>query len=142
MIWDERLLGPVWTHIEVLGRVFGRFCLTFWRHMHAVWWLQWYRYEIQISYWDTVIQICDTDQLLRYNDTGMGYISVIEIHRYNDTNMRYRQLRYRWDTCLWGSSEYTQRLWAMYLGAFVLWGLDYACTDMMRYEIVFPCLSV
>ena len=27
MIWDERPLGPVWTYIQALGRVFGRFCL-------------------------------------------------------------------------------------------------------------------
>ena len=27
MIWDERPLGPVWTHTEALGCVFGRFCL-------------------------------------------------------------------------------------------------------------------
>ncbi|GAY64362.1 hypothetical protein CUMW_232940 [Citrus unshiu] len=40
--------------------------------------------------------------------------------------MRYRPL---------GPSEYTQRLWVVCLGAFVPWGLDYACTDMMRYEM-------
>ena len=28
------------------------------------------------------------------------------------------------------------------LGTFVFWGLDYACTDMMRYKIVFSCLTV
>ena len=64
--------------------------------------IQRYRYEIQISYRDTKIQIWDTDQLQRYNDTDMRYRSIIEIQRYNDTYMRYRPLRYRWDTGLWG----------------------------------------
>ena len=52
--------------------------------------IQRYRYEIQISYRDTMIQIWDTDQLLRYSDTDMGCRSVIEIQRCNDTDMGYR----------------------------------------------------
>ena len=76
MIWDERHLGPVWTHTEALGRVFGRF--YFYMHAVHIWIqflrysdtdmgyrsvikIQWYRYGIQLSYRDTVIQIWDTD---------------------------------------------------------------------------------
>ena len=146
MIWDERPLGPVWTHIEALGRVFGRFCLwgicmRYDDYSDTDIELQWYSmgYKQLLRYsmgYRSVIEI------QRYSATDMRYRSVIEIQRYSDTDMRYRQLIYRWDIGLWGPSEYTQRLWAVCLGAFVLWGLDYACTVMMRYEIVFPCLSV
>ena len=55
--------------------------------------IQIYIYEIQISYWDTVIHIWDTYQLQRYRDTNMRYRSVIEIQWY-----RYGiQISY-WDT--------------------------------------------
>ena len=102
MIWDERPLGPIWTHIEALGRVFGRYCLfrgicmwydnysdtdieIRWYRYGIQWYkygIQWYRYwdtMIQIwdtyRYWDTVIQIWDTD---RYWATGIQ--TDIEIH--------------------------------------------------------------
>jgi len=105
MIWDERPLGPVWTHIEALGRVFGRFCL--WgicmryddysdTDIELQWYsmgyrqllrysmgyrqfIQWYRYGIQISYWDTEIQwyryeIQTVDIQMRYRPLGPVWV--------------------------------------------------------------------
>ena len=58
MIWDERHLGPVWTHIEALGRVFGRFFL-----------LGAYACCVMI----TEIQIWDTGRYWNTNDTYDTY---------------------------------------------------------------------
>ena len=109
MICDERLLGPVWTHIEALGRVFGRFCL----YMHGIqisYWdtkIQWYRYGIQISYWDIVIRYgiqisyWDTEiQWYRYGIQISYWDTEIQWYRYEiqtvDIQMRYRPLGLVW----------------------------------------------
>ena len=74
-----------------------------------------YRYEIQISYWDTEIQIWDTDQLLRYRDTVIQIWDTYKLLRYKDTVIHrwdtYQLLRYRdtviqqWDTDSWDIDE-------------------------------------
>ena len=99
--------------------------------------IQRYRYEIQ-RYRDTVIHIWDTE-IQRYRDTVIQiWDTEIQWNRYEiqtvEIQMRYRPL---------GPSEYTEALGRV-LGHFCFCplGLDYACTDMMRYDKVFPCLSV
>ena len=121
----RRPLGPVWTHIEALGRVFGHFCLwgIYMRYdYYSVTFIeiQWYRYGLQ-----TVIEI----QWYIYEIQ-----TVIEIQRYSDTDMRYR-----WDTGLWAPSEYTQRLCCRVLGRFCPLGTSLC---MYRYDEIWDSISL
>ena len=99
MIWDERPLGPVWTHIEALGRVFGRFCLwgicmrydyysvtvieiQWYRYgLQTVIEIQWYRDGIQISYWDAEIQWYRYEIQMRYRPLGPVWVHIEALGR-------------------------------------------------------------
>ena len=88
----RRPLGPVWTHIEALGRVFGRFCLwgicmrydyysvtvieiQWYRYgLQTVIEIQWYRDGIQISYWDAEIQWYRYEIQMRYRPLGPVWV--------------------------------------------------------------------
>ena len=122
MRWEA--FGAVWTHIEVLGRVFGCFCLLgacacsmVITDIHILRY-RWYK-------WDMMIH-------MRYNDTDeiWWYIWDMMIH------MRYRPLG-----SVWVHIEVLGRV----LGHLVLTGPDYTCTNMMRYmryEMAFSRLFV